>query len=284
MSEQNTTGTTPEPEAPAPPREERRGPRAVLRWTAAVLVFAAAAAGTAYGTIHAQRTDLPGLSTRGDGRWAYPVLAKPTLPAGAPLPKAEDNKERRHYAPLSALLLPAPSGARTDSGFKADKDAVVSLDAFLEEYAPDERAKRRTVIENEGLLQIAGRGWTMPDGTRSRVYLLRFTSAEAVDTSGSCAIGTRLAGAEAFEPDTDWSRAKGSQNGMSVGQGFQGSGTLSSSEISLYRETPPAGPDRTRLGCLQAGDVQAVIIHTGKGAVPVVPFHQTVILQSQLLS
>ncbi|MEV6684859.1 hypothetical protein AB0N28_05905 [Streptomyces sp. NPDC051130] len=75
MNEQKTT---------EPPRKERRKLRAALRWGATVLAFAVAGTGTAYGLTRLDRTDVPGLSTLGDGRWDYPVLVKPTLPAGAP--------------------------------------------------------------------------------------------------------------------------------------------------------------------------------------------------------
>ncbi|MER7465777.1 hypothetical protein [Streptomyces sp. NPDC097981] len=62
------------------------------------------------------------------------------------------------------------------------------------------------------------------------------------------------------------------------------SGTFSSSGLSLYQEPKPLnGDERTKLGRIQAGDVQGVIIQTRKGDVATVPFHQTVVLQSQLL-
>ncbi|MFD0429623.1 hypothetical protein ACFQ60_24040 [Streptomyces zhihengii] len=127
----------PAPDAPAPPAgpapapaaaprvpfRERRVLRAVLRWTAATVVLAAVGTGTAYGIVSQERTDVPGLSTLDDGRWEYPKLTKPTLPAGAPLPYAPENVGEIHYADLSALLLPAPAGSRPDRTLPTEKDA-----------------------------------------------------------------------------------------------------------------------------------------------------------------
>ncbi|MFD9411318.1 hypothetical protein ACFWBN_30465 [Streptomyces sp. NPDC059989] len=265
---------------PAAPKD-RRKLFAALRWTAAVLVFAAVGAGTAYGVVQPERTKIPGLSTLPDGRWTYPQLAKPELPAGAPLPGAADNPDGTHYAALSGLLLPAPEGSRPDDVVKADKDGKVEPDAFLEEYAPDDRPKLKQGFEYEGLRQITGRSWTMPDGTRTRVYLLRFHSSSFVDAFSGCSLNTRLTGADSLSVDLSWTKAKTGQSG---GADFAGPGTPGSSEISLYEEAKPFGDEQVRLGCLQMGDVQAVVVQSRKGGLPVIPFHQTVILQSQLLS
>lgn len=73
--------------------------RAVLRWSAAVLAFGVAGTGAAYGLVQPERTDIPGLSTRSDGRWAYPALGKPTLPP--------------------ALRCPSPRTTRTASTMRA---------------------------------------------------------------------------------------------------------------------------------------------------------------------
>ncbi|MEU9234883.1 hypothetical protein [Streptomyces subrutilus] len=276
------TEPAPEP-VPAAPKD-RRKLFAALRWTAAVLVFAAVGAGTAYGVVQPERTKIPGLSTLPDGRWTYPELAKPELPAGAPLPGATDNPDGTHYAALSGLLLPAPEGSRPDDVVKADKDGKVEPDAFLEEYAPEDRPKLKESFEWEGLRQITGRSWTMPDGTRTRVYLLRFHSSGFVDTFRGCGINTRLTGADSLSVDLSWSKAKTEQYSAVGSSGFVGSGTLSSSEFSVYEEAKPFGDEQVRFGCLQMGDVQGVVVQSRKGGLPTIPFHQTVILQSQLLS
>lgn len=269
--------------APAAPKD-RRKLFAALRWTAAVLVFAAVGAGTAYGVVQPERTKIPGLSTLPDGRWTYPVLSKPELPAGAPLPGGPDNKDGKHYAALTSLLLPVPRDGRPDDAVKADKDGNVAPDSFLEEYAPEDRPKLKESFQYDGLRQITGRSWTMPDGTRTRVYLLRFHSSGFVDSFRGCGTGTRLTGAPALVVDLVWSKVKTEQYSNVGADGFGSAGALSSSDVSVYEEPKPHGDEQVRFGCLQAGDVQGVVIQSRKGGLPVIPFHQTVILQSQLLS
>ncbi|MFJ8012532.1 hypothetical protein [Streptomyces sp. NPDC096339] len=299
MTEQNTIGEisavepatpqTVETPVPTPGPKDRRKLRAALRWTAAALVFAVVGAGTAYGITRSERTDLPGLSTLPDGRWTYPAQARPELPAGAPVPAGSDNPDGTHYADLHGLLLTAPEGAKPDEGLKADKDGVVTPDAFLEEYPAESRPRLKESFEWEGVRKIVGRGWTMPDGTRSRVYLLRFHSSDFVGAFGGCALGTSLNGAAALSLDPVWVKAKTKERSDlgTIGVGATGtgigSGRAGGPEANVYEETKPFGDEQTRLGCLQAGDVQAVIIQTRKGGAAVVPFHQTLILQAQLL-
>ncbi|MEV7543166.1 hypothetical protein [Streptomyces sp. NPDC089915] len=278
MTEQNTT-VDPAPSAPAPvapeapvpaPPKERRAVRALLRWTAAVLVFAAAGSGTAYGIIQAKRTDVPGLSTKSDGRWTYPALAKPALPPGAPVAFAVDDPEGIHYAGLTQLLLPAPVGSAPDPGLKLEKDSAVTVDTFLEEYDPSAREKMKQGFADNGLRQIAARGWTTPDGTRTRVYLLRFHASGFADTFAGC--GTDLNGVKGMEPDGDWGKARASQPAPDV------------AGMTALQESVPFGDEQTRVGCVQSGDVQALILQNRKGKAAAVPLHQAVILQRQLLS
>ncbi|WP_239516090.1 MULTISPECIES: hypothetical protein [unclassified Streptomyces] len=273
------------PEVPAAPKD-RRKLFAALRWTAAVLVFGAVGTGVAYEVTQPERTDIPGLSTKADGRWTYPALAKPVLPPGAALPFAKDNPDGIHYAGLTELLLPAPTGSTPDSALKLEKDGVVTVDTFLEEYDAAAREKLKEEFGNEGLRQITARGWTTPDGTRTRVYLLRFHASGFVDKFGGCGSTAKLNGVVRLQSDEDWRKAKSSQR-IEVGSdgAYTGaaSGSRSASEVSLYKEAKPTGDEQTALGCLQAGDVQAVILQNRKGEVATVPFHQTVILQYQLL-
>ncbi|WP_240801663.1 hypothetical protein [Streptomyces sp. A1136] len=282
MTEQTTTGVM-SPDEPEGPQEPARGDAAPkdrrklfagLRWTAAVLVFAVAGAGTAYGIVRQQRTDLPGLSTRSDGRWAYPAQALPALPAGAPLPGGADNEGAVHYADLGTLLLTPPTGARSDAGFKADKDGIVSSDAFLEEYRAEDRTKLKESLDWDGLRRIAGRAWITPDGTRTRIYLLRFHSSSFTDAFQGCRPDVRLSGAATLALDAQWDKLGGEGNTNTASNG---------SDFEVYEEPKPFGEEQTRFGCLQAGDVQAVIIQSRKGGAAMVPFHQTVVLQSRLL-
>ncbi|WP_030771215.1 hypothetical protein [Streptomyces sp. NRRL F-2664] len=297
MSEQNAIDVTPAAEAaleegPAPgprsapeaPPKDRRRLFAALRWTACVAVFAVVAAGTAYGITRPERTDLPGLSTESDGRWTYPALSKPALPAGAPLAQGPDNKDETHYAVLSGLLLPAPEGARTDDTFKVDKDWAVPVDAFLQEYTPESREELKQQLEWDGLRQIIGRGWTMADGTRTRVYLLRFHASGFVDAFRGCTFNAPLEGVSALDLDDVWNKAKNTQ-ASSLPMGFPGSGVIGEREVTVFQEVPPVlGDEQTKVGCLQAGDVLGMVVQSRKGEVAPIPFHQTVLLQGQLLS
>ncbi|OEJ33008.1 hypothetical protein [Streptomyces subrutilus] len=262
-----------EPEAPAVPAapKDRRKLFAFLRWTAAVLVFGVAGTGVTYGMVQPERTDIPGLSTEDDGRWVYPALAKPTLVPGAAQPFAEDNENGIHFASLQELLLPAPQGSRPDPDLKLEKDQAVSPDTFLEEYESTVREKMKQGFADDGLRQIAGRGWLMPDGTRTRVYLLRFHSSGFVDAFQGCGIDMNVNGVNRMEGDTTWNKAKNAQSAPDL------------RDVSLLAEAHPAGEEQVKAGCVQSGDIQAVIFQTRKGTVETIPFHQAVILQEQLL-
>ncbi|MFE4638509.1 hypothetical protein ACFRJ1_34765 [Streptomyces sp. NPDC056773] len=270
---QDPTVQDPTAQAPAVPAapKDRRKLFAALRWTAAVLVFGAVGAGVAYQVTQPERTDIPGLSTKADGRWTYPALTKPALPAGAALPFGKDNPDGIHYAGLTQLLLSPPTDSTPDSQLKLEKDEVVSVDTFLEEYEAGERPKMQEQFANEGLRQIVGRGWTTPDGTRTRIYLLRFHASGFVDTFKGCSRDMKLVGVARTDLDVDWNKAKSGQSAV-IGGG-----------LALYREPAPVGDEQVKVGCIQSGDVQAVILQTRKGEVATVPFHQTVILQHQLL-
>ncbi|MFJ9344457.1 hypothetical protein ACIRP0_35035 [Streptomyces sp. NPDC101733] len=286
MTEQNTTADPAEapqaaapvaPAAPAAPQapvapKDRRKLRAAVRWTAAVFVFGAAGAGAAYGTLRPERTDVPGLSTLTDGRWTYPALSKPTLPPGAALPFADDNPDGIHYAGLTQLLLPAPVGSTPDPGLKLEKDSVVGVDTFLEEYESTAREKMKQGFVDDGLRQIAARGWTMPDGTRTRIYLLRFHSSQFADLFTGCGADMNLSGVNRILPDDAWGKARVASSTVPAGDG-----------IKVMEEPAPFGDEQTRAGCLQSGDVRAVILQNHKGATATVPLHQAVILQNQLL-
>ncbi|MCX4714479.1 hypothetical protein OG818_01400 [Streptomyces virginiae] len=268
---------------PAPPKDRRRL-FAALRWTAAVAVFAAVGTGVAYGITQPERTDIPGLSTEDDGRWTFPELSQPALPAGAPVPQGPDNKDGTHYAKLNGLLLPAPVGARADDTVKADKDGVVSVDGFLEEYTSEAREKLKQSLEWDGLRQITGRGWTTADGTRTHVYLLRFHSSGFVDAFKGCDSNAQLNGVSALDLDDVWSKAKNTQMNSTT-LDFPGAANFDGTELSVYQEVKPfLGEEQTKVGCLRTGDVLGMVIQTRKGEVAPVTFHQSVILQSQLLS
>lgn len=260
----------PSPQHPAP-RPPRRVLRAVARWTVAVLVLGGLGAGTAYAITSAERTDVPGLATKGDGRWDFPRLSLPALPAGAPRPFSDGNTAEIHHADLRRLLLPAPAGATADEKLTG---GWVSTRQFVSEYEKDSRAGIGDQLKESALRHIAARGWTMPDGTSSRIYLLQFNSAgyaEAFhdDRYIGATVGDPLIGAAQMDLDETWS----------------GGGKVESTSSHVAREPKPLGASQVRQAYLVAGDTVALIFQSrpGAGGTERVPFHQTVILQNQLL-
>lgn len=199
--------------APAGPRPPRRVLRAALRWTAAVLVLGGLGAGTVAGITSMKRTDVPGLATQDDGRWEYPELSLPALPAGAPRPFSDSNTAEVHHADLRRLLLPAPSGATAVKGLDG---GWVDIARYATEYGKDDRAALTQHLEDSALRHIAARGWTMPDGTSSRVYLLQFNSV-AYSTAfhdelfESDSLPIPLAGESDPEFDDDWTSTAGAE-------------------------------------------------------------------------
>lgn len=258
---------------PGPPvRKDRRVLRAALRWTAAVVVFAVAGAGTAYGITRMERTDVPGLATASDGRWDYPELTKPPLPVGSPGPQAESNPAGTHHADLRALLLPAPEGAKEDKTLRGT-DGWLDMDDFLGEYQEgDDRDTFRQDLVDNGLRHIAARGWTAADGTRTRIYLLRFDTAGVVESGFfvprfSYVSAYQVRGAESVDSD----------------ESFPAKSEVAGVQRSAQDEIRPYGAEHDRQAYLAAGDVLAVVLQSRKGTAPAVPFRQTVVLQSQLL-
>lgn len=281
-----TTETAPVPPTPEAPPAEPAGPeapaapvpvrdrlvlRAVARWTLAVLVCGGIGAGTAVGITSMERTDVPGLATESDGRWNYPKLSLPALPKDTPRPFTEGNREEIHYADERKLLLPAPATATVD---KKLNGGWVTSKQFTAEYEEGKRADLELALKDYAVRHIAARGWTMPDGTASRVYLLQFDSAASADSFKDDEIGigatpgAALAGTAEFKLDPDWDT----------------SGNDLPTATYLYLDNPPAGAEETRQAYVVAGDTLALIVHSRKDKAHAVPFHQTVVLQNQLLT
>ncbi|MDX3853268.1 hypothetical protein [Streptomyces sp. AK02-01A] len=256
---------------PRPPGPPRRVLRAVARWTAAVLVCGGLGTGVAFSITGMERTDVPGLATRSDGRWDYPRLTLPALPAGSPRPFNEANTAEIHHADLRDLLLPAPAGATAD---KKLTGGWVSTEQYLSEYAPEKRADLGTGLRDYAVRHIAARGWTMPDGTSSRVYLLRFDSVAFAEgfkdrqVLAGLVAGVPLAAAPTTELDEEWSDT---------------AGAVEDTTSYVYAEPKPYGDTQVRQAYVLAGDTLALVVQERKGGAAGVPFHQTLILQNQLL-
>ncbi|MEU3448645.1 hypothetical protein AB0H29_15690 [Streptomyces thermolilacinus] len=242
---------------------------AVGRWAVAAAVCAGAGTGVAYGIAGMERHEVPGLATRADGRWEYPRLSLPALPVDVPRPYSEGNNGQLHHADLRKLLLPAPTGATAD---KKLTGGWVPVDQYLAEYEKGERAKLKQALADLAVRHVAARGWTMPDGTSTRIYLLQFNSTAftrsyqdwTVGFGGSA--GTPLAGAPELENDPQWVLPDEKDTSSYV-----------------FREKAPYGPGQTRQAYIVAGDTLGLVVQSREGAAPQVPFHQTVVLQNQLL-
>ncbi|MGW0857467.1 hypothetical protein [Streptomyces sp. NPDC002690] len=256
-------------EPPVRPRKPRRVLRAVARWTAAVLVFGAASTGTAYGIASMERTDVPGLSTESDGRWDYPALSLPALPPGKSHPFDFSNDAEIHYVDVRDLLLPAPAGAVPD---KKLPGGWVPTSQFLSEFAEDGRAHLGQVIADSALRHITARGWTMPDGTSSRIYLLQFNSvafATGLSDELTAPDEPLTVGVTGLEMDGEWPDDIFPR-------------TI---RVNSFVETKPYEKEHVRVAYAQAGDVLAMVVQSRGGGEEAakVPFQQTVILQDQLL-
>ncbi|MEV7494297.1 hypothetical protein AB0O08_26460 [Streptomyces anulatus] len=261
------------PEAPdASPKPPRRVLRAVARWTAAALAFGVLGTGTAFGIASLERTDVPGLATEDDGRWDYPELSLPALPAGSPRPFGAGNPAEIHHADLRDLLLPAPAGAVPD---KKLPGGWISTETFLDAYRQQDRQSVAQLLKDAPARHIAARGWTMPDGTVSRIYLVRFTSTAFAsgmidDLNVGSSAGTPLDRTDITEIDASWS----SQNDFENTSSF------------VFAEQAPFGAEHVRQAYTLAGDTIALVVHerSGKRETDRVPFQQTLILQNQLLA
>jgi hypothetical protein len=242
--------------------------RALLRWTAAVLVFAALGGATAYAVARPDRTDIPGLKTPDDGRWTYAPLALPKLPAGKPRPLDDAaNPGGHHYADIRSLLLPAPVGATAEPGLPG-KGGWLSEDAFLKVYdmEADLVDSQKLLLKDEGLRHIAAEGWTMPDGTRTEIYLVQFLSAGYLSETVNSIQAQTVKGVG--ENDVDASVLSSAIPSPIIVNGFGETG---------------ADPGGTRYAYLRAGDTVALVVQSRPGSTAEVPFRQTVQLQAQLL-
>ncbi|GHA24386.1 hypothetical protein GCM10010372_25410 [Streptomyces tauricus] len=261
------------PEAQPKAKKDRRVLRAALRWTAAVVVFAALGTASAYGVTRLDRTDVPGLATASDGRWDYPRITRPPLPEGSPGPDDRSNRAGAHHADLRELVLPTPKGAKADTALRGE-DGWLPTKTFLAEYVKGDREPFGQLLTDYGLRHIAARGWTTPDGTHTRIYLLQFSTAAVVD---------ELLVGELISYDTLRYELRGSPEMSGEGDGFPMVSEVDGVERVIGDEAKPYGAEHVRQAYLGAADTVAVVVQSRKGTAKKVPFQQTVVLQSQLL-
>lgn len=257
------------PVAPPKVRKPRPWLRTALRWSIAVVLCAAVGTGTALGVMAPRRTDVPGLKTAADARYTFPGLVLPALPSKSPAPGDDTNVDHMHSADLRRLLLPAPVGAKPDTDFPGAKGwyPVSKFNAlFTDNNASD--ADFVDLMAEDGVRHIAATAWTMPDGTRTEVYMLQFRSSSAASTLHSAlTTGARLKKAPkvAFLDQLDVPALKGTQ--FTTGSGAAVAGTL------------PA----LRGAFLENGEIEVLVLMTNPKAVPMVDFTQVVTLQGELL-
>ncbi|GAA4150820.1 hypothetical protein AB0926_27625 [Streptomyces griseoincarnatus] len=147
-------------------------------------------------------------------------------------------------------------------------------DAFLKEIAEKEdRDEFGQRLVDWGLRHIAARGWTTEDGTRTRIYLLRFDTAAVADD--------RFHGV-LFPYTGPAHRMTGTENVVGD-ETFPEAATVAGVQRTVYDEAEPRGAEHDRQAYLVSGDVLAVVLQSRKGTAHAVPFRQTVVLQSQLL-
>ncbi|MFJ9692549.1 hypothetical protein [Kitasatospora sp. NPDC101183] len=293
------------PAAPADPEARRRRRAAALRWGGATLVFALAGTGTALAVTAPDRTDIPGLATADDGRYTFPALALPPLPAGAKAP--DGSGKTPHRADLRYLVLPAPKeagGPATAQPFPSpttpaptgtdtpaptptttpsptaaspSTPSTPSSPSAFADWTPcdaigadqQDAAKLRPMLQRNVCLAATVREWTTPDGTRTQIRLLRFASPnEAWDAYTT--VRARSVPKAVPESDTlslkDWD----SVGGVTL--------TALTGRTKAGKDLPTG-----RLAYLSASDVMGVVTMTNPDGVPLASFRQVVTLQADLL-
>ncbi len=249
------------PPPPPPPVARRTGRqvlRAVLRWTAAAVAFAVAGAGAAYAVTVPHRSDLPGLATPPDGRWTFPHL----VPVGKGL-----TTDGTHATDLRHLLLPAPAGARADRTLPGRTGWLPGKD-FAARYA--EPSDERLRLAEFAARHLAAAGWTMPDGTHERVYLIQFatdTDADSYETDLLAGAGPSALPGAVSEADTP-----GHADGLPQ-----------SAFLNVYDNGRPAQRQRVHYGYVLEGDTVALVEQEAPRPVPGVSLEQSLVLQAQLL-
>ncbi|MFK0193876.1 hypothetical protein [Kitasatospora sp. NPDC090308] len=301
----------PPAEAPAGARtgsDRRRG------WQvgAAVLLTLVTGAATAVLVTLPDRTDVPGLATPNDGRYAFPELTLPPLPAGASAPS--DYKVRTHAADLRGLLLPLPKGAvatgpsadpSADPSSSASPGASPSASASPSAAATASGAPSATPSgtasgsAGPALPAVAGR-WIPCDRdamlAKDDAHTLRLTTdacrgaaAQGWTTPDGTRTELRLfhfgTGDEAADYFAGATLMTGTKDIASWQLDAGGTYPIAFGRVDVRLSDEQAhGMPTGRVGWVQSGDVVAMVQLTNPQGVPVQAFRQVVALQSSMLS
>jgi hypothetical protein len=207
------------------------------------------------------RTDVPGLATPSDGRWSFPPLTLPTLPPGNG-PESAD-AQHVHRVDLRQLLLPAPDGATPVPSLPGAHGWLPTA-SLLALFANQDPVKK--VLQDSGLRHTAATGWTMPDGTRTEIYLQQFRSrstandVDMVESVNGYLVAAPLAGTA---PGIDLT-------GLS--------------QAITHAMPADGGHAAVTYTYLQVGDTEALVVMSNPKSVPAVDFEQVVELQNRLLT
>ncbi|WTW97449.1 hypothetical protein OG216_30695 [Streptomycetaceae bacterium NBC_01309] len=248
-------------EGPSAPRPRRL--RGVLRWTAAILVFAAVAGGVTALTTLPDRDKLPRLGTESDGRHDYPALSVPPVVQ----PEFGSGTATQRLYDIRLVLLPRPKSAVRDKAFPG-RDGWLPTEKYLSLFA--DSAPIAGVLRDHGLRHIAADAWRTPDGTRTEVYLLHFDSREIAslyyEDMGSEALPIAVDSGElGYEPPDEFNTPTFAVVRGRLGETLDAEGLLG------------------RVAMIQSGDIVAVVLTRSPADVTRVPFDQAVALQAQLL-
>ena len=249
-------------QAETAPQPKRRWPRLVLRYASALVLVGAVGAGTAYAITLPRRTDVPFLATPSDGRYSFPLLARPRPPAGEPAPGDDANKGQVHYGDLRQYLLPAPTGAvREEDGWEPVADLESS---FSGSDVSDH-------LYDAGLRRVARRGWTAADGQHTVVELLQFPDHDAA--YGVCDM----------IDSADSAKAGGAEQGVSqvTVRGFDDE--TYNRPMHKFDQVNGLPGHLERRVVFQTGDVVAIVTTTAPTGSPDTPTEQVVMLQAEML-
>ncbi|GAA2249735.1 MULTISPECIES: hypothetical protein [Kitasatospora] len=289
-------------EASAAEAARKAGRTTALRWGATALLLLLSGTATAVAVTAQDRTDIPGLRTTNDGRYAFPALTLPPLPSGKPVPSA-DPANRRHYADLRGLLLPAPKGASDEAGPPAAPATAVASAAPSAGTSPSASTASSTaaatpaapsatavagaarvscadyanrhkspavltaMLDENACRAAARRVWTGPDGTRTEIWLLSF--------------GSRTEAA-AFARDLGTDDLKDVPALLHVSLPIDVEGHTTNQLLQTKERA--AGKDPVgRVAELVNGDVFGSVVMTNPKGVPLQAFQQVTILQSVML-